>query len=177
MKKIIIGVSISVVILIILVFSFLVSFPKKYSDLIESNSYKYKLPKYLVASVINIESGYDKNAKSSAGAMGLMQLLPSTAEEVAKKLDMNFEESDLYNEEVNIEFGCFYLNYLIDYYDGNIINALASYNWGMTNVNNWINKGNIDENGTIINIPIHETNNYIKKFNMNKFIYKNIYRY
>ena len=69
------------------------------------------------------------------------------------------------------------MKYILDYYDGNVINALASYNWGLNNVNNWLGKGNLDENGTIANIPVEETKNYIKKYNSNKFVYKNIYKY
>ena len=160
----------------ILLGSFFLLFPTKYVNHIEEYSKKFNVPKYLVASVINIESGYDKNAISSAGAIGLMQLLPTTAYEIADKLDIdNFAKSDLYDEITNIKFGCYYLSYLLEYYDQNIINALCAYNWGMTNVNKCLNDGNILDDGTIDNIPIKETSEYIKKYKMNKFIYKCVY--
>jgi len=93
------------------------------------------------------------------------------------KLNNDFNKEDLYNPDTNIAFGCYYLSYLMDYFGGNIINVLSAYNWGLNNVRNWIKEGNVDENGNIINIPVKETNDYLKKYKINKFFYKNIYSY
>ena len=131
----------------------------------------------MVASVINIESSYRKDSVSNAGAIGLMQLLPSTAFDMAARLDMELTEEDLFNEEINIKIGCFYLSYLLEMFDNNITNTLCAYNWGLNNVKNWIIDGNVDESGTIINIPVKETKDYIGKFAVNKFVYKNIYKF
>ena len=150
-------------------------FPNKYNEIITEKSRKYNIEKHIVASVINIESRYDKKAVSHVGAIGLMQILPSTAEEIALKLGDDYEQIDLFDEETNIEYGCFYLRYLLDLFDGNIINALASYNWGLNNVKKWIKDGNVDESFTITNIPVKETKNYIKKFKSNSFVYNFIY--
>ena len=141
---------------------------KKYSSM-------FNLDSSVVASVINIESSYDVNAVSKAGAMGLMQLMPSTAEDVAKKL--NIDKYDLFNPEDNIEFGCFYIRYLLDMFNDNLVNALCAYNWGLNNVKLWINKGNVDDSGTIINIPVKETSRYITKFNHSFYVYSKIYRF
>ncbi|MGN0961452.1 MAG: lytic transglycosylase domain-containing protein [Christensenellales bacterium] len=152
-------------------------FPKKLTNEISSIASKYNLPESMIASVINIESGYDENAVSEAGAIGLMQILPSTAEDCAKRMNIEFVESDLYNKEINIEIGCYYLRYLLNMFDGNITNVLCAYNWGLGNVKNWIENGNVDNNGTITNIPVKETSDYLKKYSINNFVYKNLYGY
>ena len=175
MKKII-WISTGLVgVICLVVILFFAMFPRKYNDLIDKYSQEYNLDKYLIASVINIESGYDSNSVSKAGAIGLMQILPSTAFDIADRIGIEIEENDLFNEEINIQLGSFYLRYLLDLFDGNINNTLSAYNWGLSNVKNWINDGNIDETGTITNIPVRETSNYLKKFKANKFVYKNIY--
>ena len=61
-------------------------------------------------------------------------------------------------------------------FEGNIVNTLCSYNWGLNNVKKWLNDGNFDEDGTITNIPVKVTRGYIKKYKVNSFVYKNIYR-
>ena len=176
MKKIVVFVIVFVLITTLIGSVFFV-FPVKYKEIILKYSSRFDIDSYIVASVINIESGYDKSAKSTAGAIGLMQLLPSTAEEIAHKLHKDFVEEDLYDVNINIEYGCYYLSYLLDYFDGNITNVLSAYNWGLNNVRNWIKEGNVDENGNIINIPVKETKVYLKKYKINKFFYKNIYGY
>lgn len=150
-------------------------FPQKYNDLINKYSQMYNVHKSIIASVINIESSYRKDCVSKAGAVGLMQILPSTAHDMASRLDMQIEDEDLFDEETNIKIGTFYLSYLLDIFDNNITNALSAYNWGMNNVKDWILNGNHD-NGTINNIPVEETRNYLKKFNTSYFVYKNIYK-
>lgn len=141
-------------------------------DIISKYSYEYNLSKSLVASVINIESHYDSKAISDAGAIGLMQLMPNTAEEIARKLGV--EDYDLNDVEINIRFGCYYLRYLLDMFDENIINSLCAYNWGLKNVQNWLHEGNLDDSGTITNIPVDETRGYIKKYKFNNIVYSKI---
>lgn len=177
MKKIIGISSIFIIVVIMAIVIFFLCFPKKYQNEIKEYSGIYGLDRYLVASVINIESSYDKEAVSSAGAMGLMQLLPSTAQDVGRRVGKDIVEEDLFDEKTNIELGCYYLSYLLKMFDGNITNVLCAYNWGLQNVKEWIDKGNVDEAGTIINIPVKETRDYIGKYRLNRFIYKNIYGY
>ena len=171
---VIVSICLIMIILVMIVFLF-VLYPRKYINIINEKADKYGIDDYVVASVINIESGYKKDVVSQAGAIGLMQILPTTAEEIAVKLGYNYSEVDLFNIDTNIEFGCFYLKYLLDLFDGNIVNALASYNWGLNNVKKWIKDGNVDESFTITNIPVKETKNYIKKFKSNSFVYNFIY--
>ena len=151
-------------------------FPIKYSDYIKKYSEKYNIEEKTIYSVINIESGFKKNSISKVGAIGLMQIMPNTAEEVVKKLKWDIENVDLFDAETNIEIGCFYLRYLLDLYNENVINALCAYNWGLSNVNNWISNGNIDKNGVITNIPIKETRDYVSKYKINVFVYSTFCR-
>jgi soluble lytic murein transglycosylase len=177
MKKLIVVV-LSCLLTVVLFISLLYYlFPQKYRAEIEKYSALYNLPKSCVASVINIESRYDPNVVSNAGAMGIMQLLPSTAFDCADRLGIDIEEKQLFVVETNIMLGCFYLRYLLDQFDGNWINSLAAYNWGYGNVRDWIAIGNVSEDGTIINIPAKETKQYLKKYKVCRFVYEKIYNY
>ena len=166
-------------VLVILVGFFLVSiklmFPKKYSLLIDEYSVKYGIPSSMVYSVINVESGFDEKSISHAGAIGLMQILPSTADDCAKRIGIQIGTESLYDPETNINIGCYYLAYLLEIFEQNVINSLCAYNWGLGNVKEWISLGNVDDSGTITNIPVKETRNYIKKYKINLFVYKNIF--
>lgn len=152
-------------------------FPRKYKLEIEYFAEEYNLSSVLVASVINIESGYDENAVSSAGAVGLMQLLPDTAFDCANRLGMDIDKEELFDKNINIHLGCFYLRYLLDLFDGNLINSLCAYNWGYGNVRNWLSLGNVDKDGTITNVPVEETRNYLKKYQVCSWFYEKIYKY
>jgi len=175
MKKAFIIISVNVLVIISFVLTIFFLFPRKFNDEIVNYSNVFDLEPSLVYSVINIESSYNPNAVSNAGAIGLMQLLPTTAEEIAFKLGEVVSIEDLKKPDKNIKYGCFYLKYLIDLFDGNIDNALCAYNWGLNNVKNWILQGNKNSDGTITNIPVKETKNYLKKYKVNRFFYKNIF--
>lgn len=170
MKKLWIGVSIFVGIVIVFFLLLFLLFPRKYTAEINKYSQEYNLEPSMVASVINIESGYDRTAISNAGAVGLMQLLPSTANECARKMGLTMEEDSLYDVDINMRIGCYYLRYLLDIFDGNIINTLCAYNWGLGNVNDWMTAGN-EKDGTITNIPVKETRDYVRKYRVNKVVY------
>jgi len=176
MKKFIIFAIVPIVVVVLAIIFIILAFPKKHIGFIDLYSEKYSLSKAMVASVINIESGFDIDCVSKAGAIGLMQLLPSTAEDCANRLNIEFQVGDLKEPKTNIELGCFYLSYLLDLFEGNEVNALSAYNWGLGNVNKWILEGNVDDSGTIKDIPVEETRNYIKKYNLNYFVYSRIYK-
>ena len=151
----------------IFILSFWNIYPIKYKDLIVEYSGKYDLSPELISSIINAESGYNEDSVSSAGAIGLMQVLPSTAVEIANKL--SYDEFDLYNPRTNIEFGCYYFRYLLDYYNDDVVYSLCAYNAGLNNVKYWDFDGNIDE------IPVEQTKNYVKKIAKNIQVYKVFY--
>ena len=170
-KKIISGMFLcSVLIIILIVIFFNKNYPIKFRSLIKKYANEYNLSESLVASVINVESGYDSNATSKAGAKGLMQIMEKTGEEIAFKLKTE-GEIDLFEVETNIKYGCFYLRYLIDYYEDETL-ALCAYNAGLKNVNNWVEKTN---NFSEKNIPFAETKGYIKKIKSSKYVYKRLY--
>jgi len=167
MKKILSIFLIIILIILIFLFTFWKLFPIKYKDKIVEYTEYYNLAPELVSSLINAESSFDKDSISSAGAVGLMQILPTTAVEIAEKLGRN--GYDLHNPSDNIEFGCYYLKYLIDYYEGDIVYALCAYNAGLNNVSYWNFDGDIEK------IPINQTKNYVKKILNNQKIYKLFY--
>ena len=139
-------------------------FPLKYKDDIILLSNKYEVSDVLVASVICAESSFNKKAISNKGAMGLMQLMPSTAEWIYSQIYNNsFEKEYLLNEKINIELGCFYLNYLNKKFS-NIENVLCAYNAGETLVREWLKNKQYSADGeTLDKIPYMESENYVKK--------------
>ena len=150
-------------------------FPMKYKDIILAYSKEYNVKAELIASVINVESGYDKYALSNKGAKGLMQLIPSTAYWLANKLGIQIKEEDLFNEEINIKLGSYYLSYLINKFDDKS-SAIASYNAGPSVVNKWLCNKNYSKDGIVLNeIPYRETRDYLKKIDRNLKYYFNKY--
>jgi peptidoglycan lytic transglycosylase len=110
-------------------------YPLKYEGIIEGHARNYDLEPALIAAVIYRESKFDAHAGSKAGAIGLMQLTPATAKGIALRTGgTSFELSDLYDPELNVRYGCWYLRHLVDTYHGDIRKALAAYNGGRGNV-------------------------------------------
>lgn len=150
-------------------------YPVRYKEEVIKYSQEYDLDKYLIFSTIKVESNFDRNSKSSKGALGLMQILPSTAEFISKKL--NIEEYDLFNENNNIQFGCFYIRYLLDKF-GNSDTAIVAFNAGEGNVSSWLkNKEYSDDGITLKKIPYKESEEYLDKTKNTFEKYKKLYRY
>ena len=99
-----------------------------YKDLIAEMATKYGLSPELVAGVVYIESNFDKNSVSHAGAIGLMQLMPATAGPLAQRLGIR--NLDLTDPRMNLELGCYFLRLLLDKYDNHLPTALSFYNGG-----------------------------------------------
>ena len=118
----------------------------------------------LIAAVIYAETKFDPRP-SSAGAQGLMQILPETAYYLAHLSGgTQFTASDLASPRVNVAYGSYYLRYLLDHYDGNEVLALAAYNGGLANVDRWVAEA--DSAGrrlTIEEIPFPETREYVRR--------------
>lgn len=154
-------------------------YPKKYEEYVEKYSKLYSVESDLVYAVIKQESNFKKSAVSTAGARGLMQILPATAKEVAEELNSVNEESfDLSDEETNVQIGVKYLSSLTERYNGNIYIAIVAYNAGMGNVDKWFKEdfASYDTYEKIIQkIEFEETRKYvsnvIKYYNMYKRIY------
>jgi len=107
-----------------------------------------------------------------------MQIKPSTGEWIGEKLKVtNFSEEMLYDPEINIKMGCWYLDYLFKYYDGDIKLVLAAYNGGQGNVSKWLKDADYSDDGvTLKNIPFAETKLYVEKINRAYKMYNKIYR-
>lgn len=148
-----------------------ISHPIKYKNIIYENSTE-NIPTYLIASVINVESGYDKYAKSKKGALGLMQIKQSTADYMIDiyKIDKS-DYQNLFDPTTNIRLGCLYLNYLYNKF-GDITLVICAYNAGETIVRNWTKNSDIFSNGKFNYIPYSETDNYLKKIKENISFYK-----
>ena len=150
-------------------------YPIVYEDLINKTTKKYERSPYLFLSLIREESHFDKKARSSVGALGLSQIMPSTANFITKT---QISRSSLLDEENNIDIGLKYYTYLVDYFKGNEFLAIMSYNAGPGNINKWL-KTPITDTGEIDmfieNIPFLETKNYIKKILSAYWVYTNIY--
>jgi soluble lytic murein transglycosylase len=117
-------------------------FPLEYEQVIRSNASRRDLDPALVAAVVYAESRFDPNARSHAGALGLMQLLPETAEFIARNTGgTEFVVADLRDPEINVRYGTWLLRYLLDRYEGDTGLALAAYHAGPANVDRWIEDG------------------------------------
>jgi soluble lytic murein transglycosylase len=116
-------------------------YPLDYGAIVRAHAARNRLDAALVAAVIYEESRFRPHALSKVGAMGLMQIEPVTAETIARQTGGTaFRVSDLYDPEVNIRYGAWYLRRLIDRY-GNERLALAAYNAGETTVDRWLREG------------------------------------
>ena len=143
-------------------------YPLRYEQIVRGHARNYRLDPALVAAVIYQESKFRADAKSSSGAIGLMQLLPGTAEGIAVHTGgSKFVASDLYDPEINVRYGSWYLRHLLDKY-GNERLALAAYNAGQENVDRW------RRNGQDIQFP--ETRAYVARIERLKGIYRRAYR-
>ena len=181
-KFLILIVIISILLLILKIFKFeniilKKMYPIDYSEFVYKYSEQYNVDPLLIFSLIKAESNFNETVISSSKAMGLMQLMDSTAQQVAKNINIEYNnDTTLYNPEDNIQIGIKYLSELMEYYNQNYILALAAYNAGIGNVNNWINKGIINEDGSNAeNIPFKETNNYVRKILNYYKIYQKLY--
>jgi soluble lytic murein transglycosylase len=142
-------------------------YPLRYQAIVQAHSRNYRLDPALLAAVIYTESKFDADARSSSGAIGLMQLLPATAEGIALHTGgSRFRVSDLYNPELNIRYGSWYLRHLLDKY-GDERTALAAYNAGQDNVDRWRAAGE--------GIQFPETRNYVAKVERLKGLYRKAY--
>lgn len=104
-------------------------YPIEYEEYVEKYSKEFNVDKHYIYSIIKAESNYDEEAESSKGAIGLMQLLPTTATEIANKLEIKLEEGILDNPDLNIMIGTKYFSDLLKMYDNEML-ALAAYNAG-----------------------------------------------
>jgi soluble lytic murein transglycosylase len=138
--------------------------PLRYQDIIRQQAAEKHLDPALIAAVIYAETKFDPRP-SSAGAQGPMQILPQTAQFLARRSGAtSFTTADLNTPQVNIAYGSYYLRYLLDEYGGNIVLALAAYNGGEANVSQWVARARAGHRHFGIgDIPFPETQAYVRK--------------
>lgn len=142
-----------------------VRFPIVYKDHIAKAAQQTSVNPLLIYAVARQESAFTPDAKSTAGAVGLMQLLPSTAKQTAQKNGLSFTPQDLIKPEKNIALGSRYLDHLLGVFDGNRILAAAAYNAGPSRVRKWLNKeknAQLPYDVWIETIPFKETRGYVQ---------------
>jgi len=152
-------------------------YPLEHADLISRSAAQNQLDPALVAAVIYEESGFRDGSKSNAGAVGLMQLMPSTANWIALKTGgVDFTLADLQDPAVNIAYGCWYLRYLIDRYENSEV-ALAAYNGGTENVDRWLADARSEQRefSSVVDIPWQETRDYVARVDKTRDIYARAY--
>jgi len=152
------------------------TYPRKYSEQVSAMSFEYNVPEAIIYAVIKTESDFDKNAVSSAGAIGLMQIMPSTFEWLTNDvLKENLPIKALNDPNVNIKYGVAMLSRLYKYY-GNWETTFAAYNAGMGNVNKWLDDRSVsDRFGNLKNIPFEETRRYVEKVTNTIKVYNKLY--
>lgn len=136
----------------------------KYSTFISESSLEYNIDSLLVVSIIKAESNFNVNIVSKKGAVGLMQIMPSTAKDLVYNNPKyeGFNMNDLYEPKINIDLGTNYLQYLLKVFNGNINLALSAYNAGVGNVLKWNQNSKIYDEDKIL---FKETKKYVKKVN------------
>jgi soluble lytic murein transglycosylase len=140
------------------------SLPLSYASIIRQQAAEKHLDPAFVAAVIDTETKFLPRT-SSAGAEGLMQLMPQTAAFLAHRSGgTTFTTADLSTPAVNIAYGCYYLRYLLDEFHGSRVAALAAYNGGETNVDKWIARAQTEGHVFgIADIPFPETRAYVQR--------------
>lgn len=150
--------------------------PRPFKEYVVKASEKYEIDPYLIWAIIREESYYRADIISWAGAIGLMQIMPATGQDIASRLNMSIEDSELTNPEINIEFGAFYIRSMLDMFSGDVDKALAAYNGGPGNVSRWSNSilGTSKEDFPTA-ITFFETQEYITKVQNSYYTYKWLY--
>lgn len=140
-------------------------YPFPYREKIEKFAARYQVDRFLAISVMKVESNFRDKACSQSGAVGLMQIMPETANWIAYCLDEEApSQKKLHDSDTNIRYGIWYLAELEDEFFGNDILALAAYNAGRGNVHHWIEENGWKKNFSDVDaIPYTETRNYVKR--------------
>jgi soluble lytic murein transglycosylase len=142
-------------------------YPLRYEAIVRGHAANYRLDPALLAAVIYSESKFRAGARSSSGAIGLMQLLPDTAKGIAVRTGgSRFRVDDLYEPELNIRYGAWYLRHLLDKYGDERL-ALAAYNAGQQNVDRWRRRG--------VGVQFPETRSYVARVEDLKDVYRDAY--
>jgi soluble lytic murein transglycosylase len=153
-------------------------YPIPYFDDIREIAFENRVDPFLIAAVIRTESKFNETNVSHAGAIGLMQLMPQTAQWIADKSGVPYKEpTELAEPVTNIRLGSWYIAYLQQRYNGNLAAAVAAYNAGPNRVDTWLKtgvwSGKLEESERI---PVGETRHFVGRVFYNYQKYSEIYR-
>ena len=168
MKKLIKFIIKLFIIIFLVELVYLYFIPKKYDDIIEKYSSEYNVDRSLVKAVIFKESRFKETAVSSKGAIGLMQLMPSTALWLMNKLKI--EDYKIESADNNIRLGTYYLSYLMNLMDSDEEHALLAYNAGPENAKRWVNSEGYCKEDMDNYVDFNETRKYVREIKLTKNI-------
>ncbi len=153
-------------------------FPMRYDNIISQSCAEFGVDESLVYAIVHTESGFDAGAQSNVGARGLMQIMPDTFVWLQKSLpaEVPLDESALYDPEVNIRYGVYYLSRLSEFFGGDEMLMVAAYHAGQGSVSRWL-----DESGLPVgvfgedDIPSSTTAHYVSKVERAREVYLRLY--
>jgi soluble lytic murein transglycosylase len=152
-------------------------YPAAWGDLVAEQATAYAIDPLLMLAIMRQESSFDPRAQSGAQAMGLTQIVPTTARNIASRLGRSdFALRDLFKPEVSIEFGAWFLSDLLREYRGRVFPTLAAYDAGGGNVAHWLQRFGDDPDLLVEQIPFAETQTYLRIVYENYWYYKQLYR-
>jgi soluble lytic murein transglycosylase len=150
------------------------NYPRQYEDVVTKYSVEYGVPEYVIYAVIRTESNFDSGAKSAAGALGLMQIMPDTFDWMLSRTHDGYETGMLYDPDTNVKYGTYLLSYLfLRYNDWDAV--YAAYNAGYGRVDSWLSDPSYSKDGKLTKIPLDETRAYVKKVASSAEKYKELY--
>ena len=152
------------------------AWPLQYEETVTKYSDRFHVPMYVIYATIRAESGFNPQAKSSVGAVGLMQVMPATYEWLCGRGHLNeeYQPEKLTEPDTNIRVGTYYLSWLYSVFgDWELVSA--AYNAGHGKVKQWMNDPEVYIDGKLVNIPYDETRNYVKKVLSYEESYKKMY--
>nr|WP_053986351.1 lytic transglycosylase domain-containing protein [Holtiella tumoricola] len=163
----------------ILCISPFVLYRRPYKEVVDTYSTRYGVDPLFVYSVMKAESGFEPKALSRSGAKGLMQIMNKTGSWGATECEIPYYSNDkLFDPEINIQIGCWYLAKLMNQYEGDQNLVLAAYNAGSGNVAKWRENTLYSKDGRVLHtIPFKETDRYVKKVSFHYAIYKLLYNH
>ena len=152
-------------------------FPLPWGQEMLARAQPHALDPYLVAGLIRQESEFNPRARSRAGALGLMQIMPATGRGLARRLGIqSFSAGHLYQPELSLRLGTFHLKQVFDRYQNELETSLAAYNAGEHRAAKWLQWGNFDEPGKFVEtIPFTETRGYVQSVLRNADVYRRLY--
>jgi soluble lytic murein transglycosylase len=156
--------------------AFAYCYPLAFWDIVSRESEQHGIDPFLVLAIVRQESAYDPYARSAARALGLMQLLPSTAQRTANRVGIDVSEESLLRADANLVLGIAHLRELLDRYGGNVVRALAAYNAGTDAVARWESKVRGAEDDEFVErIGFRETRDYVRRVLANRRVYRALY--